>query len=66
MCPSTLSIEGDDVFKYDPANLSSVDKALKMAVQRGRKPYYGELKSWDEVAREVGEIIASGTRNGAS
>lgn len=58
VCPNTLEIEGDDVFQYDPANLSSVSRSIRAALRRGKRPFSKHLPTWNEVAIEMDGILA--------
>lgn len=60
VCPSTLAIEGDDVFKYDPADHISIPGALSSALKRGMQPYDGHLPDWIEVAQQIERLIEEG------
>lgn len=62
VCPTTLAIEGPDVFQYDPADLSTVTAALAGALARGRQPYEGSLPNWSEVAGDIEALLAGNER----
>lgn len=60
VCPTTMAIDGDDIFKYDPADHRTIRGALDSALKRGKQPYHGHLPDWAEVAREVETLLRNG------
>ena len=57
VCPTTMPIEGGDIFQYDPADRASIKEAVTAALLRGKQPYAGHLPDWSEVAREIEGLL---------
>jgi 2-beta-glucuronyltransferase len=57
VCPTTMAIEGRDIFRYDPTDLCSVKGAVTSALLRGRHPYDGHLPDWSEVAQKIEGLL---------
>lgn len=57
ICPTTMPIEGNDIFQYDPDNYLSVKGAIVSALLRGKQPFSGSLPDWSEVAVEVESLL---------
>lgn len=62
VCPTTMPIEGDDIFQYVPADRASIKAAVTAALLRGGQPYGGHLPDWSEVAREIEGLLRGPTR----